>query len=330
LPTDFRFDALDVRHPVDDQAESGSPRPDLNGALPRAAWLHVFCLKVHHASHIFGGMFKLFLFSVAGIFCSPLCLAQGGKASFGDTKTVEGSMIRPNPYDKFIALDDALGATAIDWGSLLTQVQVNLDPDKYSDTRESIPALLGFRICDGVMAIKARDSEALRSCADDIEALGKKMGVKDQDLRRAKLVRSYASRGLWTRVFLELGFLQQDIENVLQRDFDGDHDGVPVGKILYAAGWMQGARYTSTIVSKNYNRVTAGLLREPKLVAELNKQLNSVEGKNGALVKSLSKALVELEGLVDVPVGGSLPQEDVKRIAELTSQIITTSVKEAS
>ncbi|MCH7228917.1 hypothetical protein [Haloferula sp. A504] len=253
--------------------------------------------------------------------------AQGeGKTSFNDAKTIDGSMIRPNPYDKFIALDDALGENTVDWRGILSTLQVDVNPEDLSDKEVGIPAMLGFRICDGVMAIKARDAEMLRACADDIEALGKIMGVTDGDLRRAKLVRSYADRGLWTRVFLELGFLQQDIENVLKRDFDksSEKGTVPVGKILYAAGWMQGARYTSTIISQNYNPTTAGLLREPRLVAELNKQLGEVSNRKDAdIVKILSTALTELEQLVDVPMGGKISEKNVKRIAEVTSTIVS-------
>ncbi|NCQ36288.1 hypothetical protein GW813_14675, partial [bacterium] len=185
--------------------------------------------------------------AIAMIFAAIAAPAQGQKRNFNDYKEQGMEVMRPNPYDKFIALDSALGAGTVKWSEVFNANAADSEPDKLSDTKVAIPALLGFRICDGVMAIKARDAAKLNACADDIEKLGKKLGVTDGDLKRAKLVRSFANQGEWGRVFLELGYLQQDIERTLQRESNAPGKA-PVQKILYAAGWLQGARYTSRLV----------------------------------------------------------------------------------
>ena len=248
--------------------------------------------------------------------------------SFGDAKTVEGgeNMIRPNPYDKFMALDSALGAGAVKWKEVFNRTEVNIDPDRVQDVNVAIPALLGFRICDGIMAIKARDAEKLNSCANDIEKMGKKLGVTDNDLRRAKMVRSFANRGEWGRVFLELGYLQQDIERVLQRE-SGQGGKASVRKILYAAGWLQGARYTSNLVKDNYTAKTGGILREPLLVKELKRDLDSVEQSKEGIVRLISEAMTELQTLIDVELRQPVPQANVVKMAELTSRTVIESVK---
>jgi len=244
------------------------------------------------------------------------------------TVTVDGGVMRPNPYDKFIALDDALGADGIKWKEVMNRTEVNIDPDTIKDTKVAIPALLGFRICDGVMAIKARDAEKLNSCADHIEKLGKKLGVTDDDLRRAKMVRSFATRGEWGRVFLELGYLQQDIERVLQRE-SGMGGKAPVRKILYAAGWIQGARYTSSLVKDHYTVKTGGILREPILVKELKADLDSTAMGDAPIIKLLSDAMGELQKLVNVELRTSLSKESVETMAKLTAQTVVACVKEA-
>jgi hypothetical protein len=88
---------------------------------------------------------------------------QDSKGTFKDAKlvTTGENMIRPNPYDKFIALDSALGAESIKWKEVMNRTEVNVDPDTLKDTKVAIPALLGFRICDGIMAIKARDTRRI-------------------------------------------------------------------------------------------------------------------------------------------------------------------------
>jgi hypothetical protein len=252
------------------------------------------------------------------------------KKSFKDAKVVNNgeNMIRPNPYDKFIALDSALGTDAIKWKEVMNRTEVRVDPDSLKDTKVAIPALLGFRICDGIMSIKARDSEKLNSCANDIEKLGKKLGVTDADLKRAKIVRSFANRGEWGRVFLELGYLQQDIEAVLQRQA-GDGSKAPVRKILYAAGWLQGARYTSGLVRDNYNENTAGILREPLLVKTLKSDLDSTGLTGDPLIAKISGAMGQLQKLVDVGLREPLSKEAVTEMADLTSKTVVSCSKEA-
>lgn len=259
---------------------------------------------------------------------SPVATVHGQKRNFSEYKEQGIEVMRPNPYDKFIALDGALGTGTVKWTEVFNANAADSEPDKLTDTKVAIPALLGFRICDGVMAIKARDAAKLNACADDIEKLGKKLGVTDADLRRAKLVRSFANQGEWGRVFLELGYLQQDIERTLQRESKSPGKA-PVQKILYAAGWLQGARYTSRLVNDNYNAKTAGLLREPLLVKQLKSDLDGSGLPMEGIMLKLSETLGKLEKLVDVELHGGLTKESVKEMSKLTAVTVNECLKEA-
>lgn len=255
--------------------------------------------------------------------------AQTEKKNPASAREVEGELVlRPDPYPKLIALDAALGEGVIKWSEVINRTQVDFDADAITDKTVAMPALLGFRICDGVIAIRARDAEKLNACAEDIEKISKKLGVKDSDLKRAKMVRSFANSGEWTRVFLELGYLQMEIENVLQRESNGTGKA-PVRKILYAAGWLQGARYTSNLVKDNYNAKTAGILREPLLVKGLKKDLDQAGLPNTGIMKLLSDGLGELEKLVNVGIHQPLPQESVEAMAGLTSKTVVNCLKSA-
>jgi len=279
--------------------------------------------------HMMNRKFSLMVVAgISAILFGTVHSAHAQRESLRNARLVENgeNMIRPNPYDKFLALDTALGAENIKWSEVMNRTEIKIDPDGIHDTKVAIPALLGFRICDGIMAIKARDAEKLNGCANDIEKLGRKMGVTDNDLRRARLVRSFANRGEWGRVFLELGYLQQDIERVLQRE-SGQGGKASVRKILYAAGWLQGARYTSSMVRDNYSTETGSILREPLLVKELRNDLGTVEAPMEGILKLIHDALGDLEKLVDVEIHHALSEESVKQMADLTARTVIESVK---
>ncbi len=236
---------------------------------------------------------------------------------------------RPNPINKFHAIDRELGSLSQGndgfWTQYLNKVQVDVDPDKFSDTKVGIPSLLGFRICDGVMAIKARNAEKLNQCADDIEKLARKMGVKDEEMTGARKVRVYANRGEWNRVVLELGYLQQDIERA-------QAGGADAKKILYAAGWLQGARYTSTIIHEHYNEEVAAFLREPLLAKDLADNLRSVKPEIAAhqTVKALLAAMDEIAGLIDVPLHATVPKDKVEQMFTTATDTVKRCVQGAN
>lgn len=261
----------------------------------------------------------------------PPAVGQDSKTSFKNAKTVarDGGVMRPNPMAKLQALESALGTEAIPWSEVLNRTEVNIDPDTVHDTQVAIPALLGFRICDGIMAIKARDAEKLNACANHIEKMGKRLGVTDDDLKRAKMVRSFANRGEWGRVFLELGYLQSDIETVLQRE-SGKDGRAPVTRILYAAGWLQAARYTSGLVRDHYNASTGGILREPLLVKELKDDLDSAGLPQSGIIGLMSEAMGKLQQLVTVDLHQPLPKDRVEAMAKLTEQTVAACLRKAT
>ena len=190
---------------------------------------------------------------------------------FDPKSAVDGGLGMPTPYDKFIALDQALGKTPVNWKQYFSKTKVDVDVDEITETKVAMPTLLGFRISDGVMAIKAHDAELLNKCASDIEAMAKKLGVGDGELARAKKIRSSANAGEWLKVFMELGFLQQDIMKTLDRS-----ENKVQGTLVIVAGWLQGARYVTGVVKDNYTSANSNILREPMLVDALIAKLKTL------------------------------------------------------
>jgi hypothetical protein len=229
----------------------------------------------------------------------------------------------PTPYDKFIALDQVLTKTKVNWPQTFRKVAVDIDPDAFTDKDVAVPMILGVRIADGVMAIKAKDAELLNKCASDIEKLAKKLGVADADLGRARAVRAAANKGEWLKVFMELGFFQQDIMKKIDEPEHATH-----GTLLIVTGWMQGARYTTTVVGENYSPETSNLLREPLLARALNEKIGSLPAnlQSSPLVAKLRDVLPQIEKILNVPRDGAIPKEDVEQLNKLATDAVKAAM----
>jgi hypothetical protein len=245
------------------------------------------------------------------------------KAAFDPSKAKDAGVGMPTPYDKFIALDQVLTKTKVNWGQTFHKVAVDIDPDAFTDKDVAVPMILGVRIADGVMAIKAKDAELLNKCATDIEKLAKKLGVSDADLGRARAVRAAANKGEWLKVFMELGFFQQDIMKKIDEPEHATH-----GTLLIVTGWMQGARYTTTVVDENYSPETSNLLREPLLAKALKEKIESLPAdlQSSSLVAKLRETLPKIETILTIPLDGSISKENVEELNKLATDVVKAAM----
>src|ERR1700736_2213568 len=67
------------------------------------------------------------------------------KAPYDPKNAKDGGVGMPTPYDKFIALDQVLTKTKVNWDQTFRKVAVDIDPDAYTDKEVAIPMILGVR-----------------------------------------------------------------------------------------------------------------------------------------------------------------------------------------
>ena len=193
------------------------------------------------------------------------------------SKAVDMGVAMPTPLDKFIALTLLVKTKKIDWNGVFNAVAVDINPDNYTDTEVLVPQVLGLRMADGIMAIQAKDAEMLGKAASDIEKLAKKIDVSDDDLSRARRVRTLANEGKWLDVYRELAFLQQDIMQKLDQNPNDQR-----AALLMISGWIQGSRYSSKLILAHYSAASSNILREPLLVSALIKKSEALPAKTQA------------------------------------------------
>lgn len=248
---------------------------------------------------------------------TAVCRAQD-KAGFDPSKAEIAPIGLPSPYDKFLGLDQVLNLTYEDWKGVYNEIARSVDVAKFSDESD-VALALGVKIADGVMSIKARDVQGLNDCSKEIEDLAKKLGVKDDEMSRAKIVRAHANKGEWLQVFMELGFLQTDIMKSLRAQGNAQRRS-----LIITAGWMQGLHYTSYVVGKHYSAPVSNYLREPLLVGAMQKDLESLPAtiKESPKVATLIAAMPALYGIVNIPIEGSITKEGVDKLLETSKGLV--------
>lgn len=253
---------------------------------------------------------------------TPLRAAEDEKAAFDKSKAADGGLGMPTPYDKFIALDQTLSKTKVDWAKLARSLGKSIDTDEFKDAEVGVPLALGIRIADGIMTVKAKDAELLNKCAADIEKLAKKLGISDSEMSRARAVRTAANKGDWLKVFMELGFFQQDILTKLEAQKNPTRT-----TLIIAAGWMQGARYTARAIDENYSSEASNILREPVLAKNLTRTISTLpsEVKSSPKVTQLSGGLEKIAKIIDIPIDGEISQDNVKKISSLTTTFVESA-----
>ncbi|MFM8886321.1 MAG: hypothetical protein ACKOKC_07905 [Chthoniobacterales bacterium] len=239
--------------------------------------------------------------------------ADEPKPEFDKSKAEKAALPMPNPYDKLLAIEETVGKDKVDWSALADNMAIDVDANEI-EGRPDAALALGVKIADGIVAIKAQNAEKLNRSADQLEALGKKLGATDDDLKRARQVREMANRGEWMMVFLELGFLQADIMKKLAAPENKDER-----TLVIASGWLQGGRYATALIEQNYTPELSNILREPVLAGELNKQVSAVGGElaKSPKVQAVTKAMSEAYPIVNIPLDASISKDDVGKLKSI-------------
>jgi hypothetical protein len=271
---------------------------------------------------------RLAVAAAVSFFLHPSAALQAAeeKAAFDKSKAVDGGLGMPTPFDKFLALDAALPKGKVDWEKAYRGNARDIDPDDFKDKEVGVPMALGVRIADGVMAVKAKNAELLNACATDIEKLAQKIGVAESELTRARAVRTAGNKGEWLKVFMELGFFQQDIMKRIEEQKSSSR-----GTLLIVTGWMQGARFTAGLVEENYTPALSNLLREPMLAKALRAKIEALPAETKAQpgVAKIREVLPRIVQILDIPTEGTITREKVTELKNLATEVVNAATRPA-
>jgi hypothetical protein len=189
----------------------------------------------------------------------------------------------------------------------------------YKD-RAQIALNLGGLIADGFIAVEAKDSQQVKNIGNDIIKMAKALGVSENVLSRGNSINEFAENNEWDALQEELEATQNEVKSSMQTHRDQD-----LVILVSVGGWIRGTQVVSASVLQNYDERAAKVLRQPALVNFIQSKLNEVspDVRDDPLVKDVSGELPEIEKLVSFPASKAPSSDDIKKVNEAVSKIMS-------
>lgn len=219
-------------------------------------------------------------------------------------------------------------------GELMTALNKDAKPNWQSEYRPPIPTLynsrvqialnVGTLIADGYIALEAEDSQQIKNLGKDIVTLAKSLAVSESVIARGNSIVDFADNNEWSALKEELEATQNEVKLALEQQHDAD-----LVSLVTLGGWIRGTAVVSSWIAANYTPETAKLLRQPGIVADMRQKIASLPEKvqNDPLVQKIAPALAEIETLVSTPADKAPSEEEVTKLKEITSGLVSEMSK---
>ena len=186
-------------------------------------------------------------------------------------------------------------------------------------SRAQMALNLGGLIADGYIAVEAEDAQQVKNLGKDILALGKSLGVSKEILDRGKSLTEFADTKQWDVLKEELEATQNEVKEAMEHNKDLD-----LVNLVTLGGWLRGTEVLSGWIGEHYTEAGAKLLRQPGIVNFLGSKLDALpeKTKGEASVKKTQTKLKEIEASVSFPVDSAPPQDAIKKLHQLTSDLM--------
>jgi hypothetical protein len=146
--------------------------------------------------------------------------------------------------------------------------------------------------------------------------------VEKAVLERSKSITDKADLKEWKAVRKEFDGALQDVKGAMKELGDDD-----LAQLVSVGGWIRGTEVLTSIVRKSYTPDGAELLHQPALLNFFSKKLESMTNKRLAgdeLVLRIRKMLTAIKPLIGDVEGSVIPLENVKKINQLTRDIVAS------
>ncbi len=222
-------------------------------------------------------------------------------------------VVVPVPSEVFNVLDKL--------GSPNWRGQLRDQPGRMTGNRAQVALLLGTVIADGFIAVEAKDSEKVKEIGREVLNLASAINVREAVIARSKSIVDKAEKKRWTEVRVEFDGALQDVRGAMQELNDED-----LAQLVSLGGWVRGTDVLTSLVGQEFRPEKAELLHQPDLITYFARRIDKMDSKlrRDPLVRDIRKALDQMRPLVGKEDGSSITKEDVKRINDISSKLISS------
>jgi len=184
-----------------------------------------------------------------------------------------------------------------------------------------IATLLGVVIAEGFVAMEAKDSDEVKNLGNSVLSLAGGLGIRERALRRSRSIIEFTDKSEWSEARKEWDGVLSDVESGMIAVKSTD-----LAKLVSVGGWLRGTEALSALLLQNYSPERANLIRQPELIASLEKQLRSMSSDIQArpIVVKLLEGLGTIRSLVENETGPP-SQETVRKIHDVCAELVPLS-----
>ena len=181
-----------------------------------------------------------------------------------------------------------------------------------------IATLLGVMIAEGFIAMEAKDSTEMKNIGNSVLGLAQGLGIRKRALRRSRSIMELTDKNEWSEARKEWDDVLSDLETGMI-EIKSAH----LAQLVSLGGWLRGTEALSALVLQNYSPERSNLIRQPRLIDHLEKQLRAMSSDIQArpIVVKLLDGIKTIRSLVEnenVP----LSEETVRKVHGVCAELV--------
>ena len=181
-----------------------------------------------------------------------------------------------------------------------------------------IATLLGVMIAEGFIAMEAKDSTEMKNIGNSVLGLAGGLGIRKRALRRSRSIMELTDKNEWSEARKEWDDVLSDLETGMI-EIKSAH----LAQLVSLGGWLRGTEALSALVLQNYSPERSNLIRQPRLIDHLEKQLRAMSSDIQArpIVVKLLDGIKTIRSLVEnenVP----LSEETVRKVHGVCAELV--------
>jgi hypothetical protein len=222
-------------------------------------------------------------------------------------------VVVPVPSEVFSVLDK-LGKP--NWSEVLRPLKGSVTP---MGGKEQISLRLGMVIAEGFIAVEAENAEQVKHIGNSVRSLAKAIGVEKAVNRRAGSIVEGAEKHRWSEVRRELDLALREVREAML-----ELDNEPLAQLVSLGGWLRGTEALCEVVSKNFSKDGAELLRQPLLLEHFQRRLGQLPERSVAnpVVVRVREGVGQLKTQIGPEEGAAYSEKKVRDVGGICRGLV--------